>query len=329
MRVLVTGAGGFLGGRIASKLVDKEYKVRSLARNAYPLLDKMGIESFQGDLKNPGVVADACQGCDVVFHVAAKAGVWGSYEDYYNANVVGTENVINGCLKHGVKKLIYTSSPSVVFDGCDQEGIGEDTPYPEKFLNFYQKTKSIAEKKVLAANSNELATVALRPHLIWGPGDNHLTPRILDMAKKGRLRFIGKANKKIDAVYIDNAADAHILAMEKLSIGSQASGNVYFVTNHEPWPIEDVVNGILRAGGLSPNTRRLPFRLAYNVGALLEGIYSLFSLKGEPRITRFVAKQLSQAHWFDNGAIKRDIGYVPKISMDEGFKLLRRELERG
>src|SRR5262249_3271763 len=158
-----------------------------LSRRRYPVLDALGVTQHQGDVADPIAVQRAAAGCDILFHVAAKAGAWGPYREYNRANVVGTENVLAACRKHGVRRLVYASSPSVVFGGRDMEGVNEAVPYPARYEAHYPHTKAIAERLVLAANRPDLATVALRPHLIWGPGDNQLVPRILARARAGRL----------------------------------------------------------------------------------------------------------------------------------------------
>lgn len=327
--ILVTGGRGFLGGTIVRMLWEQGEKVRSLARHPSPTLDKMGVEQFIGDLTDQTLVDRAVRGCDMVYHVAAKAGVWGRYDDFYRSNVIGTQNVITSCRQAGVTGLVYTSSPSVVFDGCDMEGVDESVPYPDKFHAFYPQTKAIAERLVLAANDEQLATVALRPHLIWGPGDNHLVPRILERGRKGQLRRIGKGDNLIDAVYIDNAARAHLQAAEKLVIGSSVSGKAYFIANNEPIPLWDLVNQILVAGNLPPVIRTISPQLAYLAGALLETIYKNLRLAGEPRMTRFIARELATAHWFDLSAARRDFNYQPQVSIKEGMELLRLWLQQG
>ena len=323
MKALVTGGGGFLGKAIIKLLRARGDGVRSFSRNAHPALAELGVEHCRGELDDAAAVMRAAEGCDIVFHVAAKAGVWGPYEEFYRANVLGTKHVIAACRQHGIKRLVHTSSPSVVFDGSDMEGVDESVPYPEHFEAFYPQTKAEAERLVLQANDGGLATVALRPHLIWGPEDNHLVPRILERGAKGALRKIGTRECLADTIYIDNAALAHLLAADHLDIGSVVAGKAYFLSQGEPLPIWDVVNRILAAGGLPPVTRTISPALAYNVGAILEKVYSLFKLKGEPRMTRFVAKELSTSHWFDLSAARRDFGYRPEVSFDEGIERLR------
>ena len=234
--------------------------------------------------------------------------------------MTGTENIIAACLKHGVKKLVFTSTPSVVHSGGDLEGVNESAPYPDRFDAPYPATKAIAEKAVLAANGPNLATVALRPHLIWGPGDPHLIPRILRRAKEGRLRRIGKRDVKVDVTYIDNAAEAHMLAADKLEIGSPIAGKAYFISDGSPVVLWEFLNRILKDNGLPPVTKSVPVGLAKFVGWTLEKVYKLFHLPGEPAMTRFVANQLSTSHWYDISAARRDLGYVPLVSTEEGLK---------
>ncbi len=329
MKVLVTGGGGFLGKAIIKVLLQQNITICSFSRNIYPQLTAFGVEQIVGDLSDIHAVTKAVNGCDLVYHVAAKAGVWGSYDDFYQPNVIGTRNVIQACRKCSVSRLVYTSSPSVVFDGTDMEGIDESTPYPDHYLSWYPQTKAEAEQLVLAANDTSLSTVALRPHLIWGPEDNHLVPRILERGKAGALRRIGDRPCLVDTVYIDNAALAHVQAAEKLAIGSVVAGKVYFISNDEPLPLWDIINRILAAGGVSPVMKSISPQLALFVGSFMESFYRLLKLPGEPRMTKFVAKELSTAHWFDLAAAKEDFGYCPEIAIDEGLKRLQSWLQQG
>ncbi|MCK4623416.1 MAG: NAD-dependent epimerase/dehydratase family protein [Desulfuromonadales bacterium] len=323
MKALVTGGGGFLGKAIVRLLLEKGVVVRSFSRREYPQLTALGVVHSCGELADLQAVKDAAAGCDIVYHVAAKAGVWGPYDEFYRANVVGTENVIRACREQGIRRLVYTSSPSVVFDGTDMEGVDESVPYPAHYHSFYPQTKAQAEQLVLAANGAALATVALRPHLIWGPEDNHLVPRILERGKQGALRKIGKRDCLVDTIYIDNAAEAHLSAAEKLAVGSAVAGKAYFLSNGEPLPLWEIVNRILAAGNIPPVTKSISPQLAYVIGVVLEKIYGGLHLKGEPRMTRFVAKELSTAHWFDLSAARNDFGYIPRISIDEGMQRLQ------
>ncbi len=329
MKALVTGGGGFLGKAIVRALAARGDEIRSFSRGEYPELAALGVQQVRGDLGDAQAVAAAAAGCDIVFHVAAKAGVWGPYVDYYRANVLGTENVLSACRALEIPRLVYTSSPSVVFDGRDMEGVDESVPYPDHYEAPYPQTKAIAEQKVLGANGPPLATVALRPHLIWGPEDNHLVPRILARGRKGQLRRIGDRPCKVDHIYIDNAAAAHLQAADALAPGSPVAGKAYFISNGEPIPLWEMVNLILAAGGVPPVTRRIPPGIAYGAGWLLEKLYDTFGIASEPRMTRFLARELATAHWFDISAARRDFGYAPQVSTTEGLEKLRAWLETG
>lgn len=322
MNALVTGGGGFLGGVIVRMLRERGDTVRSFSRDKYPALDALGVEQTKGDLADADAVAAASRGCDIVFHVAAKAGVWGRWSDYYQANVVGTENVIAACRKHAIRRLVFTSSPSAIYAGVDQNGVNESEPYPARFLAHYPHSKAIAEQAVLAANSPDLATVSLRPHLIWGPGDPHLVPRMIEQARAGKLRRIGKESKLVDTTYVDNAATAHLQAADRLDVESPPAGNAYFVSQGEPAPLWDFVDKVLAIAELPPVTNCVSRRLAFATGAYYELMYRMLGRTREPPMTRFVARQLSTAHWFDLTAARRDFGYSPRVSTEEGLRRL-------
>lgn len=327
MKILVTGGGGFLGKAIVKRLIMRGDTVRTLSRTNYPELDRLGAEQCHGDLADRQAVAQAVSGCELVIHTAAKAGVWGSYDSYYQTNVIGSENVVLACRNAGVTKLVYTSTPSVTFAGEDQAGSDESAPIPAQFLAHYPATKAIAETHVLQANDSDLATVALRPHLIWGPEDNHLVPRLLQRGKAGKIKLVDGSRKLVDASYIDNVVDAHILAADQLAADHVMAGKAYFITNGEPMPMADIINGILAAGGIAPVERSVSANLAYVAGSVMETVYNLIGKKEEPLMTRFVARQLATAHWFDISAAKRDLGYTPKVSMQQGFERLREWLQ--
>lgn len=327
MRVFITGGGGFLGKFIVKQLLDKGHEVISFSRSAYPELESWGVTHYQGDLGSRSQVIAAMKGADAVIHTAAKADIWGDYQDFYQANVVGTENILAGCLHWKIDRLVYTSSPSVVHPGHGGlEGVDESIGYPEKFEAYYPKTKAIAEQMVLKANGEKLATVALRPHLIWGPGDPHFVPRLSERARAGRLRLIGTEDPLIDTVYVENAADAHLLALDRLAVGSPIAGKAYFITQDQPLPISEFANRILDAAGVPPVTRRVPLGIAQLAGTLFESAYRLLPLKGEPQFTRFLVHQMSTPHWFDISAAKKDLGYNPKVGLDEGMLRLKQHL---
>lgn len=319
-KVLVTGGGGFLGGAIVRLLVERGDHVHSFSRCFYPELESMGVEQLQGDICDKVAVESACKGIDLVFHVAAKAGVWGDYCEYYKTNVIGTQNVIAACRKHNVSRLVYTGSPSVVFNGKDMEGVDESVPYSDRFHTHYPKTKALAEQDVVKAASKSLRIIILRPHLIWGPKDNHLVPRIIARAKQ--LVRVGNGQNLVDTTYVDNAAEAHILAADRLEGDHKLSGNIYFISQDDPVPLWDMINNILKAAGLAPVRRSIPKKMAWLIGAVLEFFYKIFNISGEPKMTRFIADELATAHWFDINAAKKDLGYVPRVSTKEGLRRL-------
>lgn len=323
MIALVTGGGGFLGHAIVRRLLERGIETRSFSRTAHGALKELGVQQFQGDIADPKAVGLAARGCDVVFHVAAKPGLWGRYEDYHRTNVVGTQTLIDACRELGIRRFVYTSSPSVVFDGNDMEGVDESVPYPSHYEAHYPRTKALAEKLVLAANNDHLATTGLRPHLIWGPGDNHLLPRLVARAKSGQLRRIGSRPNLIDTVYIDNAAEAHVNAAERLEPGSRPAGKAYFISQGEPVPLWEMVNRLLEAAGAPPVKKSVPTWLAMALATCFESVHRVTQNPAEPRLTRFVVREMSTAHWFNLEAARRDLGYDPKISTEEGLARLR------
>ncbi len=324
--IIVTGGGGFLGSALLKALKKQGHSLRTINRGSYPELDSMGIEVIRGDLADYSTTLEALRDVDTVFHVAAKPGVWGPYEEYFDANVKATLNIIKACQELGIRKLIYTSSPSVTFGGGDQENIDESVPYPKRFMAAYPETKALAERLVLEANDKKLATVSLRPHLIWGPGDRHLIPRVIAKARKGRLRLIGTSGKLVDAVFIDNAVEAHLCALERLDISSTISGKAYFIGNNEPWPMEKIINNILSAASIPPVNKRISFRAAWFLATTLEKFYTYLRIKREPPLTRFMVAQLNTAHWYNPKASQDELGYFPKVSMKDGFIKLEKAL---
>lgn len=327
-RVLVTGGGGFLGKAIIKRLLGYTPNIRSLGRNRYPELDALGVEQIQGDISDLAIVKRACQERDYVFHVAAKTGIWGVYQDFYETNVTGTHNVVKACQHHDISFLIYTSSPSVVYhDDADIMGVDESAPYPEHYQTYYQETKALAEQFVVQASDNSLNTIILRPHLIWGPGDTQFVPRIIQRAKANALRQVGDGKNRIDTTFIDNAAQSHVLAAEKLSENRHLSGNIYFISQGEPIYLWDMVNHILTAASQKPVTKTIPKNVAYVIGYIMEMVYKGLGIRSEPRMTRFLANELARHHWFDISAARKDLGYVPDVCMADGLKKLKDWME--
>ncbi len=330
MRSLVTGASGFLGLYIVEQLVARGDEVRAYSRSVPADLQRLGVEIVRGDIRDPDQVAAACAGRDTVFHAAGVAGVWGPWRDYFEINTLGTEHVIAGCRRHGVGRLVFTSSPSVTFDGGDQNGIDESAPYANRWLCHYPHTKALAEQAVLAANdAGVLLTCALRPHLIWGPRDRHLIPRLLERQRRNQLRRIGAGRNLIDMVYVENAAAAHLQAADALTPGSPVAGRAYFISQGEPVNCWQWIDEILALAGLPPVHGSIPLGVAWAVGAGLERVHTLFRPNVEPRMTRFLAAQLGRSHYFNIDRARQDFGYQPKVTTAEGMQRLRRSLLAG
>jgi len=322
MKVLVTGGAGFMGARICRMLLERGDRVVALQRGGSPELAGAGVEIVRGDLRDAPRLDAALGGCEAVIHVAGKAGAWGACADYFGINVTGTENVIDGCRRAGVPRLVYTSSPSVVHAGGDIEGGDEALPYARRYASPYPATKALAEQAVLAADGKSLATVALRPHLIWGPGDPQLLPRLLERTASGPLRLPG-ASKLIDTVYVDNAARAHVLALDALDRNPACRGRAYFITNGEPWPQGRFIGALLQAAGRPVEIREIPPWLAKTSGAVCEWLWKAANRKSEPPVTRWTAEQLCTAHWYDISAARRDLAYAPEITIEAGLDRVR------
>jgi nucleoside-diphosphate-sugar epimerase len=329
MKILVTGGGGFLGQALCRGLRERGHDVASFSRSRHAALDALGVRQLQGDLADhAAVLAAFAEGFDAVLHNAAKAGAWGSYRSYFDANVTGTRNVIAACRAHRIGKLVHTSTPSVVHRATHPvEGASADeVPYGEGVKAHYAATKIIAEREVLAANDTDLATVALRPRLIWGPGDTQILPKLVERARSGRLRLVGSGDNLVDTTYIDNAAQAHFDALAQLRPGAACAGRAYFISNGEPWPLREVLNGLLRAAGAPEVRKTIPFGAAYAVGAVCEALWTTLPLRGDPPMTRVLAVQLGTAHWYSLAPAARDFGYMPKVPIVEGLERLRASL---
>lgn len=330
MKTLVTGATGFLGRYIVEQLVERQDSVRALVRQRDKQFDSLGVDQITSDIRDREAVIAACENVEAVYHVAAVAGIWGPWQHYHSINTLGTHYVVEGCQRHGVGRLIYTSSPSVTFAGEPQEGIDETAPYPEHWLCHYPHSKALAEQDVLAANrAGQLLTCSLRPHLIWGPRDRHLIPRLIQRARSGQLRRVGDGTNLVDTIYVENAARAHLLAADALTSGSPVAGRAYFISQAEPVNCWEWIDQILALAGLPPVKKSISLAAAYRVGRLLELAHRGLFLRGEPRMTRFLATQLGTSHYFDISAARRDFGYTPTISVSEGMKRLGSELAGG
>ncbi len=326
-RILVTGGGGFIGKALVLALHGLGAEVQVFGRNRYPVLEALGIPCLRGDIRDAAAVHRAVAGKTCVFHVAAKAGIWGSRAEYMAINFQGSEHVLSACRNEGVGVLVYTSTPSVVFDRHDLSGADENLPYASRPLCAYAASKILAERAVLAASCGALKTVAIRPHLVWGPGDTNLVPRLLARGRAGQLAVIGTGSNRVDITYIDNAVHAHLLAADNLLSSGSATGQAFFIGQEAPINLWAWIDTLFARVGIRPVRRRLPLALAYGAGALLELGHSLSGRRQEPRMTRFLALQLARSHWFSHARAERLLGYRPLVDTAEGMDRLIAWLE--
>lgn len=309
MKCFVIGGSGFVGKALANKLKDLGHEVSFISRRKVPELEQRGIKGFYYD------ISDSAQDftllfkdIDCIFHTAAKVSMWGKYQDFYNTNVVGTNNLLEAAKKAGVKYFVYTSSPSVIADGTNLKGIDESYPYPAKYKAFYPMTKAMAERAVLAANSDNFFTLSLRPHLIFGPGDTNLTPTIISRAKAGKLKIIGDGKNTVDFTHIDDCVQAHVKAMEALANNPNSRGRPYFITQGKPTLMWEWINKLLVTNGVAPVTKKIPYKTAYFAATLAEFFGRLFSLK-DLKLTRFLVSEMATDHYFSIEAAKKELGY--------------------
>ena len=324
MHALVTGGGGFLGSGITKELIRNGINVTVIGRKKYYHLPP-SVKTLQGDIRDYEFVKKSSINIDVVFHVAALAGIWGKKDEFFDINVKGTENIIKGCQANSVPKIVFTSSPSVVFGSSCLEGVNESAPYPYKYLCEYPNTKALAEKMILQANDSSLCTTAIRPHLIWGPGDPHLVPRLIKRANSKRLLIVGDGRNRVDMTYIDNAVSAHIKLA--LAPNENVAGKVYFVSDDEPVFLWTWINSLLSRLGIPEVTRKISYDNAMRLGNLLEKVYNFLEIKSEPPMTRFLATQLATSHYFNISNAKNDFGYRPLVSQKDGINHLIRFLK--
>jgi len=322
MRVLVTGGAGFLGSSICRQLAALGHEVVALQRSAGDHLRGIGITIARADVCDLPALLRAAERCDAIIHTAGKAGLWGRAADYHRVNVDGTANVIDICRKKGIRYLVHTSSPSIVHSGGSIDGADESVPIAAHFTAPYPQSKAAAERLVVAANGEDLLTTALRPHLIWGPGDPHILPRLIAKARGGSLMLPGP-DKLVDTIFVENAALAHIRALQELTGRGRCAGRPYFVSNNEPMPQGEIIQRLLEAVGVDAKIRAVPVPAAKAAGAVCEFTWRTLGLRSEPPITRFAVEQLATSHWFDTRAAERDFGYRPAFTIEEGLQRLR------
>ena len=328
MRVLVTGATGMLGRGVAQALADRGDHVTVLQRHPAGL----GLPEVLTDISDAEAVRAAVSNQDSVIHMAAKVNVIGPETEYQRVNVEGTWAVVNACMATGVGRLVHVSSPSVAHSGSSLIGRGADPADPIAARGPYARSKAAAELIALGADRGQLAVVAIRPHLVWGPGDTQLVARVVDRARRGRLPLIGSGAALIDTTYVINAVEALVAALDSCI---EARGQALVVTNGEPRPIAELLSALCRAAGAPEPTRHVPVRLAHTAGTVAESLWTLTrgrrpgSPADDPPLTRFLVEQQATAHWFDQRLTRHILQWRPRVSLDEGFAELQRWYARG
>jgi nucleoside-diphosphate-sugar epimerase len=321
VKVLVTGTGSLLLGGIASELVRRGDDVVCLQRRTTTFIGHQNAREVLADIRDADAVAQAAQGCDAIIHGAARVGVVGSQKEFYDTNVTGTINILQAAEEHNIPRLVLVSTPSVAHTGDSLIGAPAGEAEIGRSRSYYAESKAIAERAVLNARNEHLAVVAIRPHLVWGPGDTQLVGRIVERAASGRLAVIGTGDALVDSTYIDNAISAHIAALDALRIGSACDGKAYVISNGEPRTVNELMRSMCNSAGVPFEPRHLSLALGIRLGALIERLWPLLR-SSEPPVTRFIAEQLGTAHWFDQRVVQQDLGWTPHVSLDEGFQRL-------
>lgn len=319
-RALVTGATGFLGQHVSMRLKGVGWQVTGMGRNgeAGARLEESGIRFIQADLRDRESVLDACAGQDAVFHCGALSSPWGPYRDFRAVNVDGTGHVAAGCRKHGVRRLIHISTPSICFNHrCDRLGVREHDPLPAKPVNAYASTKLQAERMVMEAFAEGLPGLILRPRAIFGPMDQALLPRLMRANASGGVPLFRGGSVMLDLTYVDNVVDAMLLGWEA---PEEALGQAYNITNGEPALLKDVLAELFTLMGMPLRTRKLPYPVAYGAAALMEWSHRLLPVLGEPAFTRYSVSVLARSQTLDITKAREQLGYAPKVSLQEGLR---------
>lgn len=318
MKALVTGATGFVGQALVRRLQAMGAEVTGLGRNRLRLtqLDSQGVRTIYADLADAQTVRSVCQGQEVVFHAGALSSPWGRAQDFYRSNVIGTQNVIQACEEAGVKRLVHVSTPGIYFRYASRLNVREDEPLPGQVVNEYTRTKLLAEGEIDRAFARGFPVITIRPRAIFGPGDTSILPRLVDRLEKGRLRVIGDGKNITDLTYIENVVDALILCATS---PQTTLGKKYNISNGEPVLMWEMIERLCDELGYDFPQQRISYEVALTAAAFLETLYARLPGRPEPPFTRYVVGLLAKSTTLDISAARREIGYQPHVSNEEGF----------
>lgn len=316
-KCLITGVSGFVGKALAKRLVELGYKVIGISRRDVPELKELGVEILSVDITSSKINPTIFKDVKTVFHVAAKVDMWGKWSEFYETNFLSTQRLLLLAKEAGVKNFIYTSSPSVIADGTGLKGVNESYPYPKKFHAHYPHTKALAEKLVLSKHTDNFRTIALRPHLIFGPNDTGLTPTIIDKAKKGDLMIVGGGKNLVDFTFIDDCVEAHIQAAKALDNKVEVGGQPYFISQGDPYPLWKWVDRVLELHGVSKLNKKISFKVAYSVASILE-VLSIITGKA-PKLSKFLVQEMATDHYFCIDSARKNLDYSPRFTVEEAI----------
>jgi nucleoside-diphosphate-sugar epimerase len=317
LKAYVTGGSGFVGGHLLRRLKRDGHPVTALARSegSAARVGSLGASAHRADLSSPGELERGLRGVEVVFHCAAVVGSHVDPDEAMRVNVEGTRNIVEAARDAGVRRFVHLSTESVLIDGRPLDGIDESYPVPERgHLSVYAATKAEAERIVLAANGDHLETIALRPRLIWGPEDGTWLPGLIEKVDSGMFRWVDNGSHLVSTCHVHNVVQAMVLAID-----AGTPGSAYFVTDGAPRPFREFATAYLATAGVEVPDGSVPGWVMRAAGAALEALWRALPTRSDPPINRVEAYMVSHPQVFDDSAARRDLGYVPVITIDDGL----------
>jgi nucleoside-diphosphate-sugar epimerase len=316
----VTGGSGFIGGALIKRLVAEGWEVRGLARSggSATVVSELGAEPVGGDLSDVAAMAEGAHGADVAFHAAARLGEWGSRQDFVRDNVTGTENTLRACAEAGVKRFVHVGTEAALLAGRPLVNVDETAPLMPDSAVPYAATKAMSEQAVRRANRDGFETLAVRPRLVWGVGDTTILPTLVESIESGRFAWIGKGRHLTSTTHVDNAVEGLVLAAEH-----GRPGEAYFVSDGEASVFREFVGELLATQGVEAPGFSIPRPLAHGLSTTLEAVWKALRIKRPPPLTRLAYWLLSQECTLDISKARRELGYEPAKTVEQGMAELR------